>query len=93
VNGDDEFLLPVSVATHDGYLFVVDLVSRSLQVFAEEPDGPRLLDTVSAFGGHPDEGAFWLPYLVSAADTGGEGVDLLVADRSVNVVNRYTWRP
>lgn len=88
----DEFLLPISVAAHDGFLFVVDLVSRGLAVFVDD-GGLRLVDAVSEFGGHPEDGELWLPYLVSVADADGEGASLLVADASLNVAHRYTWRP
>ncbi|MFB6150926.1 MAG: hypothetical protein ABEJ40_03880 [Haloarculaceae archaeon] len=99
----DDFLLPISVAAAGGYLFVVDLVTRTIKAFEEPPagadpaDGLPFVDAVRAFGGRPGEGELWLPYMLAVTERGGadgdRAFDLLLPDGSLNVAARYRWRP
>ncbi|MFC7196741.1 NHL repeat-containing protein [Halosimplex aquaticum] len=85
-----EFLLPISVDTHDGYLFVLDLVTRAVCVFAEDGDadgGLRPVDSMRAFGGDAASGDLWLPYLLSVGDVS----DAAGVARS-SPTRRSTWR-
>ncbi|WP_135365240.1 NHL repeat-containing protein [Halosimplex halophilum] len=94
--GGREFLLPISVAARDGRLFVLDLVSRSVRVFAEDGDaegGLRPVDEHRAFGGDAAAGELWLPYLLSVGDVSGAGVDVVVPDSTLHVAQHYTWSP
>ncbi|MFC7141170.1 NHL repeat-containing protein [Halosimplex aquaticum] len=90
-----EFLLPISVDTHDGYLFVLDLVTRAVCVFAEDGDadgGLRPVDSMRAFGGDAASGDLWLPYLLSVGDVSdAAGVDAVVPDSTLHVAHHYTW--
>ncbi|WP_436925669.1 NHL repeat-containing protein [Halosimplex amylolyticum] len=90
-----EFLLPISVDTHDGSLFVLDLVTRAVDVFAEDGDadgGLRPVDSLRAFGGDPTSGSLWLPYLLSVGDVSdAAGVDVVVPDSTLHVAQHYTW--
>ena len=93
--GGHEFLLPISVAARDGHLFVLDLVSRSVRVFAEDgrvEGGLRSVDEHRAFGGDAAAGKLWLPYLLSVGDVSdGSGVDVVVPDSTLHVAQHYTW--
>ncbi|ELZ28137.1 NHL repeat containing protein [Halosimplex carlsbadense 2-9-1] len=94
-DGDREFLLPISVAARDGYLFVLDLVSRSIRVFAEDAaadGGLRPVDEHRAFGGDATAGELWLPYLLSVGDVSdAPGVDVVVPDSTLHVAQHYAW--
>jgi sugar lactone lactonase YvrE len=93
--GDREFLLPISLAARDGHLFVLDLVSRSVRVFAEDASaegGLRPVDEHRAFGGDAAAGELWLPYLLSVGDASeAPGVDVVVPDSTLHVAQHYTW--
>jgi len=89
-----EFLLPVSLDFHDGHLFVVDLVDRAVEAFAETADGLSYRDRLQRFGGDATAGEFWLPYLLTATDGAAtDGIDLVVPDASLNAAHHYTWKP
>ncbi|QPV61280.1 hypothetical protein I7X12_10910 [Halosimplex litoreum] len=94
-DGGHEFLLPISVAARDGHLFVLDLVSRSIRVFAEDGNaegGLRPVDEHRAFGGDAAAGELWLPYLLSVGDASdAPGVDVVVPDSTLHVAQHYTW--
>jgi len=94
-DGDREFLLPISVAARDGRLFVLDLVSRSVRVFAEGASadgGLRPVDEHRAFGGDAAAGELWLPFLLSVGDASdAPGVDIVVPDSTLHVAQHYTW--
>ncbi|WP_436907608.1 NHL repeat-containing protein [Halosimplex marinum] len=93
--GGREFLLPISVAARDGRLFVLDLVSRSVRVFAEDGSvdgGLRPVDERRAFGGDAAAGELWLPYLLSVGDgSDAPGVDVVVPDSTLHVAHHFTW--
>ncbi|WP_436928502.1 NHL repeat-containing protein [Halosimplex halobium] len=93
--GGREFLLPISVAAREGRLFVLDLVSRSVRVFAEDGDaegGLRPVDEHRAFGGEAAAGELWLPYLLSVGDgSDAPGLDVVVPDSTLHVAQHYTW--
>lgn len=90
-----DFLLPISVDTHDGTVFVLDLVSRAVKVFAEDgavSSGLRPLDEMRSFGGDAASGELWLPYLLSVGDvSSSSGVDVVVPDSTLHVAQHYTW--
>ncbi|WP_206425001.1 NHL repeat-containing protein [Halosimplex salinum] len=90
-----EFLLPIAVDAHDGHLFVLDLVTRAIEVFAEDaaaPGGLRPVDSIRAFGGEAGTGDLWLPYLLSAGDASdAPGTDIVVPDSTLHVAQHYTW--
>ncbi|MFB6173220.1 MAG: NHL repeat-containing protein [Halobacteriales archaeon] len=92
-----EFLLPISLDTHEGTVFVLDLVSRAVEVFAEDgsaPGGLRPVDAMQSFGGHAERGELWLPYLLSVGDVSpAPGVDIVVPDSTLHVAQHYTWSP
>lgn len=92
----DRLLLPQSVAAAGGYVFVLDLVNRSIKAYAERTvDGaPALdfLDAMAAFGGEHAAGDFWMPYALHASAR-EDGVALVVPDAVLNVVYRYHWTP
>jgi len=94
-DGGHEFLLPISVAAHDGRVFVLDLVSRSVRVFAEDAaadGGLRPVDEHRAFGGDAAAGELWLPYLLSVGDASeAPGVDVVVPDSTLHVAQHYAW--
>ncbi|QLH80359.1 hypothetical protein [Halosimplex pelagicum] len=94
-DGDREFLLPISVAARDDHLFVLDLVSRSVRVFAEDAaadGGLRPVDEHRAFGGDAAAGELWLPYLLSVGDASdAAGVDVVVPDSTLHVAQHYAW--
>ncbi|WP_459191290.1 NHL repeat-containing protein [Halosimplex sp. J119] len=91
----DEFLLPISVDAHDGHVFVLDLVTRAVDVFKEDGDadgGLRLVDSMRAFGGDATAGDLWLPYLLSVGDVSdAAGVDVVVPDSTLHAAHHYTW--
>ncbi|QLH76222.1 hypothetical protein HZS55_02385 [Halosimplex rubrum] len=93
--GDRAFLLPISVAAREGRVFVLDLVSRSIRVFAEDAaadGGLRPLDEHRAFGGDVAAGELWLPYLLSVGDASdAPGVDIVVPDSTLHVAQHYRW--
>lgn len=90
-----EFLLPISVEAYDGYLFVLDLVTRAIEVFAEDaaaPDGLRPVDSMRSFGGDAAAGDLWLPYLLSVGDASPDDrLDVVVPDSTLHAAQRYSW--
>lgn len=90
-----EFLLPISVEAYDGYLFVLDLVTRAIEVFEEDasaPGGLRPVDSMRSFGGDATAGDLWLPYLLSVGDVSpDDGLDVIVPDSTLHAAQRYTW--
>ncbi|MFB6223286.1 MAG: hypothetical protein ABEH86_06390 [Haloarcula sp.] len=93
--GTSQFLLPSSVSYTDGYLFVLDLVNRAVDVFETRPDGsvPETpVDSFGVFGGTTAVGDLWMPGTLDTAAR-DDGVTVCLPDKVLNVVYQFEWSP